>query len=160
AAVGDREAQRREAERGDALEELRDPEIGELVIAHERDERLRAVIVAEDAQVLVEIAIPRRRRSASLAAGGEGHADAAGKRQRARGEHVDADRRRRHRPSFAERAEREMRLRARSTSRTRTLILSPTFTTLCGSFTKRSASCETWTRPSWWTPTSTNAPNA
>ena len=51
-----------------------------------------------------------------------------------------------------------MRLRFRSTSTTLTLTMSPALTTSRGSLTKRSASCETWTRPSWCTPMSTNAP--
>ena len=41
-----------------------------------------------------------------------------------------------------------------------TLTTCPERTTSCGSETKRSDMAETWTRPSWWTPTSTNAPKA
>lgn len=54
--------------------------------------------------------------------------------------------------------ERAMRLRVRSTSVTVTWTFWPTLTTSAGSWMKWSASWEMWTRPSWWTPTSTKAP--
>jgi hypothetical protein len=48
----------------------------------------------------------------------------------------------------ARRMDSEMRFRLRSTSITATLTMSPAFTTSRGSFTNRSASRDTWTRPS------------
>src|SRR5690606_6437357 len=54
----------------------------------------------------------------------------------------------------------EIRLRSRSTDRTVTFTFCPTFTTVFGSRTYRSASWEMWTSPSWCTPMSTNAPKA
>ncbi len=53
-----------------------------------------------------------------------------------------------------------MRLRSTSTSSTLTVTTSPGLTTSRGSSTNRCAIAETWTSPSWCTPTSTNAPNA
>ncbi len=53
-----------------------------------------------------------------------------------------------------------MRWRGTSTSRTFTLTTSPDLTTSCGSLTKLRDIADTCTRPSWCTPTSTNAPNA
>ncbi len=47
-----------------------------------------------------------------------------------------------------------------STSSTFTLTMSPGLTTSRGSLTNVLDIAETCTRPSWWTPTSTNAPNA
>ncbi|KAG0736756.1 hypothetical protein G6F24_018220 [Rhizopus arrhizus] len=53
---------------------------------------------------------------------------------------------------------RATRLRAASTSSTFTLTVWPTRTTSRGSVTNFSARAEIWTRPSWCTPMSTNAP--
>src|SRR5204863_6296033 len=53
-----------------------------------------------------------------------------------------------------------MRFLARSTSTMVTWTRCCTLTTSLGSLTKRSASWLMWTRPSWWTPMSTNAPKA
>lgn len=47
---------------------------------------------------------------------------------------------------------------SRSISVTVTWTFWPTLTTSAGSWMKWSASCEMWTSPSWWTPTSTKAP--
>ncbi len=53
-----------------------------------------------------------------------------------------------------------MRLRGTSTSSTFTVTMSPGLTTSRGSLTKLRDMADTCTRPSWCTPTSTNAPNA
>lgn len=55
---------------------------------------------------------------------------------------------------------REIFLRSRSTFSTHTLTVSPTRTTSLGCLTKRLASLEMCTRPSWCTPTSTKAPKS
>ena len=52
----------------------------------------------------------------------------------------------------------DIRLRWTSISMTFTLTMSPALTTSRGSLTNFSAKAEMWTRPSWWTPMSTNAP--
>src|SRR6185312_7992271 len=54
----------------------------------------------------------------------------------------------------------EMRCRGMSTDSTLTLTTSPDLATSRGSATKLFDIAETWTRPSWWTPMSTNAPKA
>ena len=54
----------------------------------------------------------------------------------------------------------EIRCRGTSTDSTLTRTTSPDLTTECGSETKFFDMADTCTRPSWCTPTSTNAPNA
>ena len=47
-----------------------------------------------------------------------------------------------------------------STPKTHTFTTSPTFSTSEGCFINLSVICEMWTRPSWCTPISTNAPKS
>ena len=55
---------------------------------------------------------------------------------------------------------REMRFLGMSTDSTLTFTTSPDLATSRGSATKLFDMADTWTRPSWWTPMSTNAPKA